>query len=83
MLDLAFSPITFTSQRLALDEYWLVTAAASYQVAPGVELFGRVENLLDQDYEEVFGYNSAGVAAYAGLRFTYEEPSTLEWAQYK
>lgn len=83
MLDLAFSPITFTSQRLALDEYWLVTAAASYEVAPGVELFGRVENLLDQDYEEVFGYNSAGVAAYAGVRFTYEEPSTLDWAQYK
>lgn len=83
MLDLAFSPITFTSQRLALDEYWLVTAAASYEVAPGVELYGRVENLLDQDYEEVFGYNSAGVAAYAGVRFTYEEPSTLDWAKYK
>lgn len=83
MLDLAFSPITFTSQRVALDEYWLVTAAASYQVAPGVELYGRVENLLDQDYEEVFGYNSAGVAAYAGVRFTYEEPSTLDWAKYK
>jgi vitamin B12 transporter len=83
MLDLAFSPITFTSQRLALDEYWLVTAAASYEVAPGVELFGRVENLLDQDYEEVFGYNPAGVAAYAGVRFTYEEPSTLDWSQYK
>lgn len=83
MLDLAFSPLTFTSQRLALDEYWLVTAAASYEVAPGVELYGRVENLLDQDYEEVFGYNSAGVAAYAGVRFTYEEPSTLDWAKYK
>lgn len=83
MQDLAFNPITFASQRVLLDEYWLVTAAASYKVVPGVELYGRVENLLDQDYEEIFGFNSAGVAAYAGVRLTYEEPSTRDWEKYK
>ena len=83
MQDLGFSAITFSSERVTLDSYWLVTAAASYELAPGVELFGRVENLLDQDYEEVFGFNTAGLAAYAGMRFKLEDPSTLEWAQYR
>ena len=83
MKDLGFSALTFSSERVPLDDYWLVSVAASYRVAPGVELFGRVENLLDQDYEEVFGFNTAGVAAYGGVRFTFEEPSTLAWAKYK
>lgn len=81
MQDLGFSAITFSSERVALDSYWLVSAAASYQLGQGVEIFGRVENLLDEDYEEVFGFNTAGVAAYAGMRFKFEEPSTLDWAQ--
>jgi vitamin B12 transporter len=83
MQDVAFSALTFSSERVTLDEYWLVTAAASYKVAPGVELYGRVENLLDEDYQEIFGFETAGVAAYAGVRISYEEPSTLSWSQYK
>ena len=83
MQDVAFSAITFSSERVTLDEYWLVTAAASYKVAPGVELYGRVENLLDDNYQEIFGFETAGVAAYAGVRISYEEPSTLSWSQYK
>ena len=69
--------------RVSLDPYWLVNVAASYKVMPGVELFGRVENALDADYQEVFGYETAGIAAYAGVKLTYEEPSTLDWAKYK
>lgn len=59
----------FQATRLTLDDYWLVNAAASYRVANGVEVFGRVENLLDQKYQEAYGYAAPGVAAYAGLRF--------------
>lgn len=83
MKDIAFSALTFSSERVTLDEYWLVTAAASYRIAPGVELYGRVENLLDDDYQEIFGFESAGVAAYGGVRISYEEPSTRDWSQYK
>lgn len=83
MQDLGFSAVTFASERVTLDDYWLVTAAASYEVAPGMELFGRVENLLDSEYEEVYGFNTAGLAAYAGVRFSYEEPSTRDWEKYK
>ena len=46
-------------QRVALDAYWLLNATASYKLQPGVEVFGRVENLLDQHYQEVYGYRCA------------------------
>jgi vitamin B12 transporter len=73
MKDTAFeAAFPFGSQVVSLDDYWLVTAAASYRLQPGVEIFGRVENLLDEKYQEVFGYNTAGIAAYAGMRFTFE-----------
>jgi vitamin B12 transporter len=49
-------------------------------VSPGVALYGRIENLLDQDYQQVFGFETAGTAAYAGLRFTYEERASVAWA---
>ncbi|MEW5965061.1 MAG: TonB-dependent receptor [Pseudomonadota bacterium] len=71
MNDIAFDALTFSQVKVDLDEYWLVTAAASYKVLDGVELFGRVENLFDAKYEEVFGYETAGIAAYAGVRLTY------------
>jgi vitamin B12 transporter len=62
----------FTDTRTTLDAYWLIRAAASYKLQPGVELFGRVENLLDQRYQEVFGYNATpGIAAFAGVKLTF------------
>jgi vitamin B12 transporter len=54
-----------------LDDYELVDINASYIVGRGLEVYGRVENLLDEDYEEVPTYNTAGTAAYAGLRYSF------------
>jgi vitamin B12 transporter len=71
----------FDTVTVALPAYWLVNAAATYKVEPGVEIYGRINNLLDQQYQEVFGYNEAGIAAFAGVRFKYEEPASVEWAK--
>lgn len=46
----------------------VVTLRAAYPVLDGVELFGRVENLLDARYEVVRGYGTPGRSAYAGVR---------------
>lgn len=59
-----------TGALVTLDDYVLVNVAASYKLTDRLEFFGRVENLFDEDYEEVFSYASAPVAAYAGLRIT-------------
>lgn len=82
MEDLGFLTGPPFSRRVVLDDYWLVRLAASYELTPGVEAFGRVENLLDQNYQEVLGYETAGLAAYAGLRFKLEAP-VLQPAQWK
>jgi vitamin B12 transporter len=68
---------TFTTSRVTLDDYWLVDLAASYKLQKGVELFGRVENALDAQYQEVFGFNTPGIAAFAGVRFTFGGPEGL------
>ena len=51
-----------------MDSYWLVNIAAAYKLQPGVEVFGRVENLLDEHYQDVFGFNATpGITAFAGV----------------
>lgn len=61
-------------QRLSLDAYWLINAAVSYKLQPGVEIFGRVENLIDERYQEAFGFEAAPIAAFAGVKLTFGGP---------
>ena len=70
MRDNAFDT-SFNTVSVALKEFVLVTAGASYKLQPGVEVFGRVENLLNQRYQEISGYNTPGATAFAGMRFTH------------
>ena len=67
--DLFFPPFPTPSQRVRLDNYLLANVNASFEIAERVDLLGRVENLLDKTYEDVFGFRGSGVGAYAGLRF--------------
>ena len=57
--------------QMPLNAYWVANAAASYKLQPGVELFGRVENLLDARYQEVLGYQAAPITAFAGVKLTF------------
>jgi outer membrane receptor protein involved in Fe transport len=40
----------------------------SFRVVRGVEVFARVLNLFDRDYEEVLGFPAPGRTAFAGVR---------------
>jgi vitamin B12 transporter len=51
-----------------LAAFTLVNLGATYDVTDRFQLFARVENLLDEEYEEVLSYRPPGIAAYAGLR---------------
>lgn len=55
--------------RVKLDEYFLLNWNVDYRLTSQLELFGRVENLFDEHYEEVFSFVSPGRAAYAGIRW--------------
>jgi len=54
-----------------LDAYTLVNLAASYQVCKNVKVFGRIENLLDEEYEEAAGYGTADLSADAGVKLSF------------
>ena len=42
--------------------------ALAIPVTEHIEVFGRIENLADESYQEVYGFNTPGRAAYAGVR---------------
>uniref|UniRef100_UPI003983536E TonB-dependent receptor domain-containing protein n=1 Tax=Sphingorhabdus sp. TaxID=1902408 RepID=UPI003983536E len=54
-----------------LDGYLLVDLRASYPLTRGVSLYGRIENLFDEQYETIFRYGTPSRAAYAGVRLSY------------
>lgn len=54
------------TQRLA--SYVLVDLRASMPISTRFEVFGRIENLLDEHYETVFQYGTPRRGAFAGVR---------------
>lgn len=58
----------YPPERVSLGGYGIVDLAASYQLSQSVELFGRVDNLFDKEYQEVLGYGTLGAAAYGGIK---------------
>jgi vitamin B12 transporter len=62
---------TFPATRLTLDSYTLIRVAGSRAVANRIRLFGRVENVFDVEYEEVFGFGAPGRAFYGGVEATF------------
>ena len=58
----------FPAPTVRLGAYTLGSARIAYRVAPRVELYARVENAFDEDYQDVVGYNTPGRTVYAGLR---------------
>jgi vitamin B12 transporter len=56
---------------VTLKAFTLVNLSGAYRLSEHVELFARVENLLDQDYFEVFNFRTPGRAAYGGVRLRF------------
>lgn len=54
-----------------LDGYALITLRASFAISEQVELYGRVENLADEDYRTVATYGTWGRSAFVGIRARY------------
>ena len=69
--DVFFPPFPDPSEVVTLDSYWLVDANLQYRIADSFTFFVRGQNLLDEDYEQVFGYRTLGRTGYAGIRITF------------
>jgi vitamin B12 transporter len=63
------SNFTLTGPPLVtLPGYALVSAGGDWRLNENVQFFGRVENLFDADYEDVYTFGTAGRAFYVGIR---------------
>ncbi len=51
-----------------LDGYEVFDLRAAMPLSEAVEIYGRVENVFDSDYQSVAGYNSPGRGAFLGVR---------------
>ncbi len=61
---------TWPASVVELDPYFLATLAGSWTFGDHFQLLGRVENLLDEEYETVWGYGTPGIGGYLGLKFS-------------
>ncbi|MEG3177130.1 TonB-dependent receptor [Sphingomonas sp. RB3P16] len=69
--DVAFTDPSFVPVTVSLQEYVLVNLAAEYKLSKTVSVYGRIENLTDERYEEVFSYATAGRAGYGGVKVRF------------
>jgi len=42
---------------------------ASFGITEQIEIFGRIENLFDEQYETIFRYGQPGRAVFGGVRY--------------
>jgi vitamin B12 transporter len=54
-----------------LDSYTLVNLSAHYKIADHLTIYGRIDNLLDAQYEDAWSYASPGLSGYLGAKLTY------------
>ena len=71
--DTEFLNVKPFSRPVILKSYKLLRVAGSYDLGSGLALTGRIENALDQKYEEVFGYRTRGLTATVGLSAQFGE----------
>ena len=69
--DSDFRNPSFGAQDVKLGDYAVVNLSGSFDVNENVQVYGRVNNLFDTNYEEVFGYATQGLTGYAGVRLRF------------
>ena len=58
---------------IKLDPYHLINLSGVIKMAKNLWMEARVENLLDEDYEQVYGYNTPGLSAFVGVNYKLPE----------
>lgn len=58
----------FPAADVTLGDYVLGSLRLAWRITEIIELYGRIDNLFDANYQDVVGYMTPGRTAYAGLR---------------
>ncbi|MDP9253674.1 MAG: TonB-dependent receptor, partial [Verrucomicrobiota bacterium] len=60
--------LNFGGPNFDIEDYSFVDFAAEYEINTHLSIFGRIDNLTNEHYAEVFGFPALGRAAYGGVR---------------
>jgi vitamin B12 transporter len=63
--------LNFGGPNFDIEDYSFVNFAAEYVVNPHLTFFGRIDNLTNEHYAEVFGFPALGRAAFGGVKLTF------------
>ena len=63
--------LNFGGPNFDIEDYSFVNIAAEYEVNPHLSIFGRINNLTNEHYAEVFGFPALGRAGYGGLKLRF------------
>src|SRR5207247_9026846 len=63
--------LNFGGPNFDIEDYNFVNIAAEYEVNPHLSIFGRIDNLTNEHYAEVFGFPALGRAAYGGVKLQF------------
>jgi vitamin B12 transporter len=69
--DEYFDPLTWTSTPETLHSYSLLNAAVSFNFTSSFQIFCRLDNIFNEEYEMVKGYGTPGFSAYGGVNFFF------------
>ncbi len=61
----------YGTQIIDLHSYYLLGIAAAYHLTDDLRIYARLENGLNERYEDVYGYNTARRGAHAGFRLDF------------
>jgi vitamin B12 transporter len=63
--------LNFGGPNFDIEDYCFVNFAAEYEINKYMSIFGRIDNLTNEDYAEVFGFPALGRAAYGGVKLRF------------
>ena len=63
--------LNFGGPNFDIEDYSFVNIAVEYEVNPHLSIFGRIDNLTNEHYAEVFGFPALGRAAYGGVKLRF------------
>ncbi len=58
--DIYFNPITFEAETVTLESYGLMDLSFSTQLSENLKLFANVANVFDEEYEEIYRFQTRG-----------------------
>lgn len=63
--------LNFSAPNFDIEDYSFVNFATEYEINSHLSVFGRIDNLTNEHYSEVFGFPALGRAAYGGVKLRF------------